>query len=416
MIPRLLITILLLESVAFPARLFTSGAETQYVGTASDSMEWTTSSGLVTTSAWAHTGTYSYQITNSSTVTADRDVSTNQTSGTHSWRIFLKTPPSWAGTTGDGIIWRALNSTPSPAGFVSIKASTQTVGICPEPTGTCAGATYGTYALAPSTTYRIDIRLLLSDTVGELEARVYSDGNPGTLLDTILVTGTDTLNTNLRRFRIGNLNGYNFGGTMYMDDIAWNDSSGTFQNTYPIGPGRVSLVNPGSNNTVTWTINGSCSTNYDCVDQLPKATAVDDTTFNSTTTVQTDRFNLATLPSEIPSDATMILLVPYMRMGGTSSTGTNTARYAVWDDGGSKSSGTTAAFCDQNGWSQVTATPSNTLPIDLSGKSKSAVASYNIGYEPVSLAQSCKVSALYANIEWVEAPSTPIFRRPPVQF
>jgi hypothetical protein len=189
----------------------------------------------------------------------------------------------------------------------------------------------------------------------------------------------------------------------FMDDFAINDATGTFQTGYP-GPGKIAMTKPASDNTVTWTKTGAnCSgtTNTDCVDDLPGAPD-DASGYNNTSTVQTDRLNSTALPAEVPSDADIILVDVYARLGGSSTTGTNTARVALWDESATKTVGPTYAGCDTTTW--VVMTTADHLVLDAGTRTKANMDSFDLGYEPVSLNQTCRATALWANVEWQPAP------------
>ncbi|HEY5988351.1 MAG TPA: hypothetical protein VIV12_18535, partial [Streptosporangiaceae bacterium] len=260
-----------------------------------------------------------------------------------------------------------------------------------------------TTTLSTGTWYRVELSVTIADSPnGSVECRFYT-GDSTSPFGTQTISATDTLTTNIQRFGVGVSQSCSSNcGEVYVDDVAWNDTSGSFQTSWP-GPGKIAMVKPGSNDTVTWTKTGAnCSgtTNTDCVDDEP-GLPDDLSGYNRTTTVQTDRFNITTITGP-DADDDMILIHVMGRSGGASATGTNTAAYSVWTDGGAKTSGATTAICDINGWTAVNLNWAGAVVLDLGSAVKSAVQSYDVGITGVQFSQGCNTTSIWANVEWID--------------
>ena len=85
---------------------------------------------------------------------------------------------------------------------------------------------------------------------------------------------------------------------VYMDDVAMNDNSGSFQNSWP-GPGAIIHIYPNSSgDNAQWT--PSAGSNYQNVDETPSFNDITD--YNSSNTLnQIDDYNLAAAPAAIGS-------------------------------------------------------------------------------------------------------------------
>lgn len=394
--------VLCVESSA--TRLFTSGFETNDIS----NTEWNGQGGWVIETTPVHSGTYSGE---AQTVGASnqigRNLSGNITSGTIYWRFYFRATSfptldeceiAFVRNGGGGT--RAFDV------YIDITGG-EFIGIKNRVPGTSTTA-LSAVDLSTATWYRVEVRLLISDTVGEIELRIYA-GDSTTALDTLSLTGQDTLPTNINQFWLGSLANSTY--DINYDDVALNDANGTFQNSWP-GPGKIFLVEPASNDTVAWTRTGAnCSgtTNTDCVDDEP-GVPDDLSGYNTIGTSGTaDRFNKTALGAEIPSDADMILIDLYGRFGASGSTGTRLCRVDLWDDAGSQTSGADfGTGCDGTADAWAILTTADHLVLDLGTRSKATVddADFDIGYTNRS-AHNNRVTALWANVEWTEAPAAP---------
>lgn len=340
-------------------------------------------------SSVVHSGTYALRIQHNSvngTCNANATLTASDTSGTYVWRVYFRTDDA----TPD-VDQTILSFNDSAGSTPSQRLQLLTTGVLRMNNGPTSTSSDGSTTLVSDTWYRIEAEVLLSDTVGTVTVRL--DG-----ATEISMTGIDTLETNLYRFHLGAYSGNeDRTNNTYYDDIAINDETGSFQTSWP-GAGNIAIVTAASNDTVTWTNTGAnCSgtSQYDCVDDIP-GSAYDDTSgYNDTASVQTDRFNITTIPSEVPASADITVLSVYGKLGGSSTTGTNTARLSLWDDSGTETNGSTAAYCDTTTWGPVAIYHS-----DAGTKTKADIQNYDIGYEPVSLNQTCRATALWMLIEW----------------
>lgn len=88
------------------------------------------------------------------------------------------------------------------------------------------------------------------------------------------------------------------GGDCYVDDIAINDTSGAYQNSW-IGPGGVYLLRPtGAGSIAEWTPSGAAA-NWDCVDEVPHNGNTDYVYID--TTGKRDLYAMADLPPQMLS-------------------------------------------------------------------------------------------------------------------
>lgn len=380
-------------------RLQTSGFETNNLTVT----EWgaTGSPAIVTTPV--HSGTYSLELTNVQKY-VNRSF-TSSTTGTFYGRVYVYIKTGFGSSASyQNLILFLGAANGCSADFNPTAQKFQVL----NPITTTAVTMSGT--LSVDTWYRLELRTLLSDTVGECELRVYS-GDSTTALETLSITAEDTLPTNLSSVRFGNIGAVNWStGNVFLDDIALNKSTGTFQTSWP-GPGKIALVKPASNDTVTWTKTGAnCSgtTNTDCVDDEP-GTPDDASGYNSSATANNeDRLNKSALPAEVTSDADMILIAVYSRWDGNGTTGTRQGRVLLWDEASAQTNGPTHSRCDVAAGTWSIDASAETLVFDLGTRTKANVdnANFDLGYEPLNSAE-CRVTAIWGNVEWIEAPAAP---------
>ena len=384
--------VLLLLLAAAPAeavRLFTCGfEENDFTGTI-----WTNIAGTPTIqTTTVRSGTYAASITSGAARDFMRQLSAAVTSGTYFTRMYFRKAgnPSFND--------RELFVEETTGGADSVRLRMDTNGQL-ELVNVVTGTVITGSILSNDTWYRIEIRHLLSDTVGELELRV-----DGTTQGTT-ITGEDTLSTEVQRFRFGS-SGSDFGANTFWDDIAINDATGTFQTTWP-GAGKIALIEPASDTSITWEDDDLvAAATFANINELPGTP--DDVAFNTevVTLNSIDRFGVGTLPAEVTSDADMILLDAYARVGGTvASTSPTTGRLIVWDEGGTSTNGPNVDFA-VNGWRILSVGTTNEHQVfDLGTRSKTNVEAFSLGYENITdlATRPRRVSTLWANVEWIEA-------------
>jgi hypothetical protein len=253
--------------------------------------------------------------------------------------------------------------------------------------------TTGAAVLAVDTWYRIEIRHLYHASAGELELRLYLEDET-TPLETLSRSGENT-GTNTARLWLRTQGAT---VTLYFDDVAVNDSSGSFQNSW-CGPGKMALLKPDADVSVAWTKSGSspAGTNFGGVNEVPGAPD-DGVAYNSDSgTTNVDRLGLTDLPAEVPADAQLILFDAYARVRGGAASQQMILR--VWDEGGNATDGPAIAL--PNGSWAILSTAQH-LVKDLAGKTKAHLVDWNAGYKGSVGASAKDVTALWANIEWIE--------------
>lgn len=392
-------SLLLLSAFSVSAnRLCTSGFETNDI--VANNTDWDGVTGAMTVvSTPVNSGTYALRIV---TTAAQKGLYCGLTNAAGEGEsVFIRF--YFRRASGTGRIASFQNSSAASIASLEIDGSNQLTMTNIGDSSVITGAT-----ITADVWYRVEARVKVSDTVGELE--LYIDGvSQGSL------TSKDTLNTDIKRIYLGT-NPNSTTADNYFDDFAANDSNGTFQTGLP-GAGSIAMVVPASDVAVTWTKTGAnCSgtTNTDCVDDEPGAP--DDLSGYNTivaTNGSEDQFAVTALPAEVPSDADITVLYLRWKVGGTSATGTNTARLLIWDESSVQTLGTSGAVCDQNGWYQAHQGAPAFMSFDPGTRTKANINSFNIGYETVSLAQTCNVTALWLYVEWVPgaASSTPPKRK-----
>lgn len=388
-----------LPSTVFAARLHTSGGETNN-GTVT---EWNGATNATFSTSTVHSGAYSIQFNlTSATGNVQRALASSKTSGTLYARVYAR--------------WSSLPSANAPSLItfgtteslnLRVVASTSKVRLRNAITGTSVDSTM---TLSTGTWYRFEVKDVLADTGGSLEARIFADmeTNP---LETLNINNEDTLPSSVASIYFGSLSD-NSTVNVFIDDIALNDESGTFENGYP-GPGKIALLKPASNDTVTWTKTGAnCSgtTNADCVDDEP-GTPDDASGYNTSSTANNeDRLNSTSLPAEVPSDADMVLLEVHDRWDGNGTTGTRQGRHLIWDEASAQTNGPTHSRCDVAAGNWSIASTSQITVFYLGARTKANVESFDLGYEPLNSAE-CRVTAIWANVEWAPAAAGPAVLR-----
>lgn len=382
-------------------RLFTAGLEeddttnTMWSGI-------TNSPAIVTTQK--HSGTFSLQVTPSG---ADedvfRDLASGLTTGTLCHRFYVR----WAAfpTTAAFRFFFAIENV---GGGAAAQLAVEDSGpdfrlrLRAHIPGTSDDSVIN---LALDTWYRMELRHLISDTVGELELNWYI-GDSTTAEETLSLTGIDTLPTTVQRFFYGHNDDANV--DIFYDDVAINDTNGSFENSCP-GPGKVFLLEPSGDNSVNWTQDGSSAeaTNWEGVDDLPGAPD-DGVTYNSATTNLTDKLDMTNLGAEVPSDADIILVDVYGRQGSDGTAGARVIDFELWDEADSQST-LLDVFADLNGW--AICNTAEHLVFDAGSRTKANIDSFRVGYSrSIGGSNEIRITAQWVNVEWIEAVAAPPFR------
>ena len=383
-----LVGLLACSPFALGSRLFTDGFEENNL----TQTMWTLQHGSTVTlqSSVVHSGKYALHIVaNAAQPYVVRDFRNPVTSGTYFVRFYLRVA-SLPASPNVARIFKISNTSGGTSGVIEL-GNDGRLTVTSNPGTEVAGTT----VLTPNTWYCIELRDLLSTTAGELELRVN-----GTTDATI--TNTSTIATNVQRLTFG-VSGPPLTEDIYFDDIAVNDTAGGFQNSWP-GEGKIALVNPAADIAVSWTRSGSApaGSNFAGVSDVPGLPS-DSKSYNSNAgTSAVDRFAFSALPTEIPSNAQMILFDIYAR-GGSNSTSAGSFAFQVWDENGTNTPG--PAFSTAvNGW-RIGAIGSNDehQVFDIGTLARADAQAFNIGYKANSGSGVAKfVTSLWANVEWIE--------------
>jgi hypothetical protein len=384
---RALLALALLLLTAWPAhadRLFTTGFEENNAGSAT---MWNSFACTQNTTA-PHSGTYRASCSGQAVTKA---LSTNKTSGALYTRFYFNSSVATPAADRIVMVWEGNGGTDN------VRVTLLTTGKL-RLTNVTTGATADTAgSISVDTWYRLEVRALISNTVGELELRWYL-ADATTEIETALTIGAANIDTigadgNYSQLLLQEPAGAN---TFRFDDIAINDNGGTFQNSWP-GPGKIYLLKPDGDVSVTWT--PTCGANNANVDDVP-GTPDDATTEVTTGTANNvDRLTLTALGAEVTSDATIKLANVYGRVDGDGTAGTRQMRFKIWDEGGTLTNGPTNNLC--NSTSYARAGTSDHLVLDTSGKTKTNLDSFDVGYENLNTA-NCFVTAVWVNVEWLE--------------
>lgn len=177
-------------------------------------------------------------------------------------------------------------------------------------------------ALSANTWYRIEIQFDRTAAAGShvLRAKLGSSSD----LSEVEFAGASN------RDIVGGVESFNWGGNLnseaqttgawFFDDLAFNNSTGSFQNSYP-GPGRIIHLSPnGNGDNSQWTGSDADSTdNYLLVDET---TPDDVTTYvESNTSGQIDDYNIAATPAAMGSSDVINVLHVGARFAVSDATG-----------------------------------------------------------------------------------------------
>lgn len=379
---------LMLAAPAWANRLRTVGLESNNF----TATEWNATSGagisIVTTTV--HSGTYAIRINQTASGAYGRLDYSAMTSGTIFVRSFyyFTTLPNAAAKFMEFSSGGAGNS-----------ITYVTAGTTWQINSVGGGTSTGAVALSTGQWYRFELDVLLSDTVGTVTGRLYSDMST-TPLETLSLTNQDTLPTNITQCYIGAFAVSNT-TDLYIDDIIINnDTGGGLFGSTP-GPSKIARLDVASDSAMAWEDETAGVSVTDNVDDPPGTPNDADYNFEDDTLNQVDRMNVGTLPAEVPSNADIISVDVYSR-NGSNQTSTSSMRLKLWDEGGSLTDGPTFN-CGLNGW-QINNSAAH-LPYEAGSKTKANVESFDLGYENLTddATRPRRVSALWANVEWIEA-------------
>jgi hypothetical protein len=359
---------------------------------------------------WTVTGTPTFVVesgipgmrcaTTATTAFVNRTLTT-MTSGDTFWKFYIRRKAAFTGS--NLAILRMRNSGNAEFAQLRITPTTFVLNVFNLPTGNSRSSTQ-TFEL--DVRYRVEMRHRLSATLGQIEVRIYL-GEETTPLDTFGIgnfaggSGTDenTLNTNFQRFDFGVTVSHT--ADIVVDNFILNtDVGGGVFGTW-IGPSQVIVAKPDSIvGAAQWEDGATGAPGLNNALNLADVPGTpDDATFNreDDTLNAIDRLRLTNMPAEMPSDAILIAVDVYARIG-SNQTSTNQGRLKLWDQAGTVTDGPAMEF-NVSGWKIVATTEH--LVYDATGKTKANLDSFDVGYESTTQATRQKnISALWANVEF----------------
>jgi hypothetical protein len=379
----LLLLLALWPSQGWCDRLYTNGFEQNNTGT----LTLGGTSPTVVTSP--HSGTYGLA-TSAAAGTSDARVvfAANKTSGTLFYRFYFKADD--ATPSADTVI--SYNS--SNTNVTGMVITLLTSGVLKLANTVTATEQTMTTVLSNGTWYRVESQHVLSDTVGEVRLRLYS--NAGTLLEEVSITGEDTLPVGILNNRIGKNASIS---TFTYDDFGINDETTSFQATW-LGPGNIYMLVPDSDVANAWEDETAGASTYVNIDEFPAALDTADYNTEIVNLNSIDQFGLTNPGAEVPANATITLLAVYATAGSTQTSATN-MRFKVWNEVPTLTNGGSVNV-NINGFAYYTG-----MHYDTTGKTKANLDSFNVGYENITdvATRERRVAALWVNVEWVEAPA-----------
>jgi hypothetical protein len=323
------------------------------------------------------------------------------TSGDSFFKFYIRRKADIASGTVVLLRWR--NSGAAESAQFRLNAVAHNLGFFNGVTSTTQNSVQ---TLALDTRYRVELRYRVSTTVGQLEGRIYL-GEETTPLDTFGIgnfpggTGTDqnTMLTNLQRIEFGVTAAQT--ADLVFDNFIWNtDVGGGVFGTW-IGPSQVITAKPDSIvGAAQWEDGATGAPSLNNATNLADVPGTpNDLTYNreSNSIGTIDRLRLTNMPAQMPSDAILISVDVYGRVG-SSQTSTNQGRYKLWDETGTVTDGPPLEF-NISPW-KLTAITEH-LVYNAAGKTKANLDSFDVGYESTTQATRQKnISALWANVEF----------------
>jgi hypothetical protein len=292
------------------ARIFSSGFE---LNSTTSGVEWTSVTGAAISAVVKRSGTYALKIGSLSSGIAkyvQQQFQSSNADGPFYVRTYFRyiTLPS-----ADNAIIRLKGT--GPSNVIEIRlSSTGTLKLMNNSSQVGSASS----ALSSNTWYRIELLVDATPAGGSEIARAYIDGTEfasSTALTFAATFANLELGGNLRSEAQTQ-------GRWYFDDVALNDSTGSFQNSLP-GAGSIVHLRPnasGDNNQ----LGTAASTNWQQVDEV--------TPDDSTTTISTiadssgeiDDYNINSTPSDILTNTAITLVHVGVRYNGTSTSSHDT--------------------------------------------------------------------------------------------
>jgi hypothetical protein len=360
---------------------------------------------------WTVTGTPTFIVesgipgmrcaTTAATAYVSRLLPASYTSGDFFFKFYIRRKADIA--TSNLPIMRFRNSGAAECAQLRMNFGSHTLSVLNIVAG---GGNNGTQTLALDTRYRVELRHRLSATLGQFECRLYL-GEETTPLETFGIgnfaggNGTDenTLLTNLQRIELGVTVAHT--ADFVIDNFIWNtDVGGGVFGTW-IGASQVITAKPDTIvGAAQWEDGATGAPGLNNALNLADVPGTpNDATFNreDDTLAAIDRLRLTNMPAQMPSDAILISVDVYARIG-SNQTSTNQGRLKLWDQAGTVTDGPAMEF-NANPW-KILATTEH-LVYNAAGKTKANLDSFDVGYESTTQATRQKnISALWANVEF----------------
>ena len=369
------------------ARLFTSGFETNNF----TETEWDVTNGspaIVT--APVHSGNYTLRVNPSAAAHwVYRFHPSGTTSGTFYVRYYVRFA-TFPGVNGSIISQITTNTGTdfSTAEIITVSGNKR-IRLTANQRGS---STDSTFNLAADIWYRVEVTHAWENPA-TITLKLFT-GDSGTEEFTLTISGVNGGGGNdIGRFYFGQITSDT--SDIRFDDIAVNNSTGSFQNSLP-GPGKVVLVKPTFDKSVQWTPNPAGS-NAANVDDEP-GTPDDDTTRNEVSdTTSQDKFHLSDLPTVMPPTATLTLAHVFARAGSNQAVA-DTIRLLWWNEEDTQITGPSFSVA-VNGYR--TGATNELLVVGLSTSTRWEVTKSKIGYTAdTGTSFLKKVTALWANVEY----------------
>lgn len=263
-------------------------------------------------------------------------------------------------------------------------------------------------ALSTGQWYLIEVSMDQKTSSGNITAEAKLNGSS-------FASGTYAASVNSNDIRFGGCNSSTY--DLYLDDIAVNDDSGSFQNSW-IGSGIVNHYYPSSaGDSNDWTRAGADSGNN--WDQVNEVTPNDATDYNTSNTAgHEDLFNITDTGSEIGSGDTINVVSVNARYtgAGASSNGRFVLEIEATSGGTIEQSATILSYTSTWG-TNTSSSATNMIPpltlYDLPGASttpwsKSTLDTAQIGYNlTVAQTNACQISTVYLCVDSIPTDSVP---------
>jgi hypothetical protein len=366
------------------ARLFTSGFELNSLTDGVEFFRGSSQSGAIVTTP-VRSGTYAYQNKPAASI-QNLQLSVGATAGTktlyYKFAYYVTTQPAT-----DTLVWFASADGITPClrlrgtstGLKVMNAANSQVG--------------SSFSVSTGAWHIIKIKLLSHASAGTVD--VFLDGS-----SVVSATGVGTSGGDLLIENFGS--GVSVTHEYYIDDIAVNDGTGSFENSYP-GDGKVIILHPtGAGDSTGWT--PSTGANYTCVDEV---TPNDATDYVSASTAVSDYYTCGA--SGIGSSDTVKVVHVGMRLANAVTDPSLLLKAQIKKATGGTASQSTAFGANTTTWrtNGASVTAYNPYPItlyqdpDSSAWTQATLDTMQIGQAITTVStQSARVSTVWAMVDF----------------